>query len=51
MSEKGSPCASYTAGFKLKVVLFAEQNGNRPAGRNFSIDEKCVVGTVVLVTD
>ena len=42
MAEKGSPRASYTAAFKLKVVLFAEQNGNRAAERNFSVDEKCV---------
>ena len=42
MAEKGSPHASYTAAFKLKVVLFAEQNGNRASGRNFSVDEKCV---------
>ena len=42
MTQKGSPCASYTADFKLKVVLFTEQNGNQAAGRNFSVDEKCV---------
>ena len=42
MAEKRPPRASYTSAFKLKVVLFAEQNGNRAAGRNFSVDEKCV---------
>lgn len=42
MSEKGSPHVSYTAGFKLKVVLFTKQNGNSTAGRSFSVNEKCV---------
>ena len=42
MSEKGSPHVSYTAGFKLKVVLFTKQNGNSAAGRSFSVNEKCV---------
>ena len=42
MAEKGSPRTSYMAAFKLKVVLCAEQNGNRAAGRNFLVDEKCV---------
>ena len=43
MAEKGSPRASYNVAFNLKVVLFAEQNGNRAAGRNFSVEEKCVL--------
>lgn len=44
MSEKGSPHVSYTAGFKLKVVLFTKQNGNSAAGRSFSVNEKCLWG-------
>ena len=35
---------SYTAGFKLKVVAFAEQHGNRAAERQFSVSEKLVRG-------
>jgi transposase-like protein len=33
---------SYTAEFKLKVVTFAEKNGNRKAERKFEVDEKSV---------
>lgn len=33
---------SYTAAQKLHVVEFAEQNGNRHAGREFNVDEKQV---------
>ena len=34
--------ASYTAGFKLKVVETAEKCGNRAAGREHSVNEKLV---------
>jgi transposase-like protein len=30
---------SYTADFKLKVIDFAETNGNRAAGREYNVDE------------
>lgn len=30
---------SYTAKFKRNVIIFAEKNGNRSAGRNFSVSE------------
>uniref|UniRef100_K7GBW1 HTH CENPB-type domain-containing protein n=1 Tax=Pelodiscus sinensis TaxID=13735 RepID=K7GBW1_PELSI len=33
---------SYTADFKLSVVTYAKENGNRAAGRKFSINEKSV---------
>jgi hypothetical protein len=33
---------SYTANFKLKVIEFAVKNGNRAAGREYNVDEKCV---------
>lgn len=33
---------SYTSSFKLNVVSRAEQIGNRAAGREFEIDERCV---------
>ena len=33
---------SYPAGFKLKVVQFAEENGNRAAGREYTVDERYV---------
>lgn len=42
MSERGSPRASYTASFKLRVVAYAVEKGNRAAGKQFSIDESCV---------
>ena len=42
MSERGSPRASYTASFKLRVVAYAVEKGNRVAGKQFSIDESCV---------
>lgn len=34
--------SSYDAAFKLKVVKFAEENGNRSAGRQYDISEKLV---------
>ena len=34
--------SSYCAGFKLKVVEFAEENSNRAAEREFSVSEKLV---------
>ena len=33
---------SYTVGFKLQVVEFAEKSGNRSAGREYSVSEKLV---------
>ncbi|XP_036598046.1 zinc finger protein 570-like [Trichosurus vulpecula] len=33
---------NYSAGFKLKVIVFAEQHGNRAAERQFSVSEKLV---------
>jgi hypothetical protein len=31
--------SSYTAGFKLKVLEYAEKHGNRSAGREFTVSE------------
>ena len=42
MSERGCPRASYTAAFKLRLIVYAVSHGNRAAGRQFSIDESCV---------
>ena len=42
MSERGSPRASYTASFKLRVLAFATDKGNRAAGKQFNVDESCV---------
>ena len=36
------PRISYTTGFKLKVVMFAKGNGNRAAGRECKVDERCI---------
>lgn len=36
--------SSYTSGFKLTVIVFAEQHGNRAAERQFSVSEKLVRG-------
>ena len=33
---------SYTAGFKLEVAAFAENSGNRSAGRKYGVNEKLV---------
>ncbi len=33
---------TYTAKNKLAVVAYAEQHGNRAAGRQYDIDETCV---------
>ncbi|KAM7310052.1 hypothetical protein ISCGN_007012 [Ixodes scapularis] len=30
---------SYTAGLKLKVIVFAQDNSKRAAGRNFGVDD------------
>ena len=35
---------SYEAGFKLKVVDYAEEHGNRGAEREFGVSEKMVRG-------
>lgn len=32
---------SYSVGFKLNVVQYAKEHGNRAAGRNFGISESC----------
>ena len=42
MSERGSPRASYTASFKLRVLAFALDKGNRAAGKQFNVEESCV---------
>ena len=42
MAERGSPRASYTASFKLRVVAYAVDKGNRAAGKQFNVDESCV---------
>ena len=42
MSERGTPRVSYTTAFKLRVIAYAVSNGNRAAGRQFSVDESCV---------
>ena len=42
MAERGSPRASYTASFKLRVVAYAVEKGNRAAGKQFNVDESCV---------
>lgn len=39
MSERGSPRASYTASFKLRVVAYAVDKGIRAAGKQFNVDE------------
>ena len=33
---------SYTAAFKLEVIKYAEENGNRAADREFGVNEKNV---------
>ena len=33
---------SYEAKFKLQVIAFAENKGNRAAGREFSVSEKII---------
>ena len=42
MAERSSPRASYTASFKLRVVAYAVDNGNRAAGKQSNVDESCV---------
>ena len=39
-TERGSPRASYSARFKLHVVVYAVDHGNREAGKHFKVDEK-----------
>lgn len=34
--------SSYTAAFKRKVIWYADQHGNRAAGREYQVHEKCV---------
>ena len=38
-SGMGKIRASYTAKFKLEVVRFAQENGNRAAGKKFDVNE------------
>ena len=33
---------SYTSGYKLKVIKFAREHGNRAVQRQFGVDESCV---------
>lgn len=33
---------NYSAAFKLQVIMKAETIGNRPAAREFGVDERCV---------
>ena len=42
MKRKGSSRISYTARFKLNVVTYASEKGNREAARQFQVDEKNV---------
>ena len=42
MSERSSPRASYTASFKLRVLAFALDKGNRAAGKQLNVDKSCV---------
>ena len=42
MKPKGSSRISYTARFKLTVVTYALEKGNREAARQFQVDEKNV---------
>jgi hypothetical protein len=38
----GKKKASYTAEFKLKVILYADENGKLAAAWQFDMDLKCV---------
>ena len=42
LTPKKRKRSSYDASFKLKVIRYAEEHGNRAAGREFCIDEKSV---------
>ena len=42
MTGRGSPRTSYTASFKLRVVAYAVDEGNRAAGKQFGVDKSCV---------
>ena len=42
MSERGFPWASYTFAFKLRVLGYAVEHGNRAAGKKFAVDESCI---------
>lgn len=35
-------CRTFTAGFKLNVILLAKEKGNRAAGREYGVDENVV---------
>jgi len=39
---RATPRKSYTAAFKLEVSKYAEKHGNRAAGREYNVSEKCV---------
>jgi len=40
--QKGVLPEHRTLSFKLRVVAYAVEKGNRAAGKQFSIDESCV---------
>ena len=40
LANMSSPI-SYKTGFKLKV-MYAKENGNRAAGREFKVNEQCI---------
>ena len=44
MKPKGSSRISYTACFKLTIVTFTLEKGNREAARQFQVDKKNIRG-------
>ena len=40
ISHKGKTLTKYNLSFKKEVIAYAEINGNRPASRRFSVDER-----------
>ena len=40
ISHKGNTLKKYNLSFKKEVIAYAEINGNRPASRRFSVDER-----------
>lgn len=40
ISHKGKTLKKYNLSFKKEVIAYAEINGNRPASRPFSVDER-----------
>ena len=41
-SHKGKTLKKYNLSFKKEVIAYAEMNGNRPASRRFSVNERSV---------